>query len=196
MAAPTPSKLDFQQVLQGSFDEATGSLRVDATVNIGSITVALSHTTDSVRLGDGTVFLTSTTVGPKTALDVNVLNSLGIIIDSTDDNILVLGTEDGTKTGTQHVFKIPSDLKLRVKDEDANTTLSTINGKLIDFNTTPIKSIQLFTEPFDAITATYPSVTQEVYQSRLGGIAGTVQETATVNYTDSTKNFLLNVAVV
>jgi len=196
MAAPTPSKLDFQQVLQGSFDEATGSLRVDATVNIGSITVDLSHTTDSVRLGDGTVFLTSTTVGPKTGLDVNVLNSLGIIIDSTDDNILVLGTEDGTKTGTQHVFKIPSDLKLRVKDEDANTTLSTINSKLIDFNTTAIKSIQLFTMPFDAITATYPSATQEVYKSRLGGIAGTVQQTATVNYTDSTKNFLLNVAVV
>lgn len=57
-----------------------------------------------------------------------------------------------------------------------------------------INNVQLFTKPFDAITATYPSPTQEVYQSRIGGIAGVVQETVTLNYTDSSKNSLLNVA--
>jgi hypothetical protein len=48
--------------------------------------------------------------------------------------------------------------------------------------------------PFDSITATYPSSTQEVYQSRLGGISGTIQQTLTVNYTDSSKTIFLNVA--
>lgn len=57
-----------------------------------------------------------------------------------------------------------------------------------------IKTVQLFTLPFDAITASYPTPTQEIYQSRVGGISGTVQQTATINYTDNTKNFILNVA--
>ena len=57
-----------------------------------------------------------------------------------------------------------------------------------------VKTVQLFTIPFDAITATYPTTTQEVYQSRVGGTSGTVQQTLTVNYTDTTKAFILNVA--
>lgn len=57
-------------------------------------------------------------------------------------------------------------------------------------------SLALFTLPYDAITAEYPSVTQEVYKSRVGGITGTVQQTVTVNYTDSSKEFILNAARV
>lgn len=57
-----------------------------------------------------------------------------------------------------------------------------------------IKTVQIFTLPYDAITATYPSTTQEVYQSRIGGVGGVVQQTVTVNYTTSTKEFILNVA--
>lgn len=58
------------------------------------------------------------------------------------------------------------------------------------------RGVQLFTLPFDAITATYPSGTQEVYKSRVGGIGGAVQQTLTLNYVDSTKAQLLNAAVV
>jgi hypothetical protein len=58
------------------------------------------------------------------------------------------------------------------------------------------RGVQLFTLPFDAITATYPSSTSEVYQSRVGGISGSVQQTLTLNYVDSTKAQLLNAAVV
>jgi hypothetical protein len=56
------------------------------------------------------------------------------------------------------------------------------------------RTVQLFTLPFDAITATYPTSTQEVYKSRVGGISGAVQQTVTVNYTDATKELILNVA--
>jgi len=160
------TKLDFQQVIQNIYDEPTNRIRVDAEVTIGSITVDLSHTTDSVRLGDGTNFLTSTTVGPKTALDVSVINSLAISVDAADGDNLAIHDSDG--------------------DELEINTDGSIN----------VKTVQLFTIPFDAITATYPSATQEVYASRVGGIAGTVQQTATVNYTDSTKSLILNVAVV
>lgn len=53
-----------------------------------------------------------------------------------------------------------------------------------------------FTLPFDAITVTYPSSTQEVYVSRTGGIGGAVVQTLTVNYTTALKTELLNVSVV
>ena len=46
---------------------------------------------------------------------------------------------------------------------------------------------------YDAIVATYPSATQEVYTYKNGGISGTTTAVVTVNYTDSTKNDLLNV---
>lgn len=65
---------------------------------------------------------------------------------------------------------------------------------VVDTDGSSLASVQLFTIPYDAITATYPSATQEVYQSRVGGIAGVVQETVTVNYTDATKEFILNLA--
>jgi hypothetical protein len=54
---------------------------------------------------------------------------------------------------------------------------------------------QMFTLPYDALTVTYPSSTQTVFQSRVGGISGTVQQTLTLNYTDATQAFLLNAAV-
>lgn len=55
-----------------------------------------------------------------------------------------------------------------------------------------IKTVKMFTKPYDTVTATYPSATQEVYKSRVGGVGGVVQETITVDYTDFTKNLILN----
>lgn len=71
------------------------------------------------------------------------------------------------------------------------------NGNFLEPNSDgSLKTVALFTKPYDSITANYPLATQEVYQSRVGGIAGTIQQTATVNYTDASKNYILNVAVV
>lgn len=52
MSAPNPSKLDAGQVLQGSFDEATGSLRTSSTVVNSDIDVALDATEDNVAIAD------------------------------------------------------------------------------------------------------------------------------------------------
>lgn len=130
MAAPTPSKLDYGQVLQGSFDESTGRLRVDA-------------------------LLTSTIIPPP---------GLEVSIDAVDDNIAIRNSNN-------------SDELLINPDGSIN-----------------VRSVGLFTTPYDAITATYPTSTQEVYQSRIGGTGGAVQQTVTVNYTSPTKDFILNVA--
>lgn len=66
------------------------------------------------------------------------------------------------------------------------TQVTAINAK---------SSAGVFTIPFDAITITYPSGTQEVYKSRVGGVGGTVQQTATLNYSDSTKANLVSLVV-
>lgn len=49
---------------------------------------------------------------------------------------------------------------------------------------------------YDYISATYPSGTQEVYIFKTGGSGGSTVATVTVNYTDTTKNSILNVGVV
>lgn len=88
------------------------------------------------------------------------------------DNAISVGTEDGTQTGIKHAMLVDDTGRVQTA------------------------GIQLFTKPFDSITASYPSSTQEIYQSRVGGVGGTIQQVATVNYTDATKNYLADVSVV
>jgi hypothetical protein len=54
MAAPDPSKLDLQQILQRVYDEATGRLRTDAAATISNVSIAvdLDPTTDGVFIAD------------------------------------------------------------------------------------------------------------------------------------------------
>lgn len=56
-----------------------------------------------------------------------------------------------------------------------------------------VNSVQLFTLPWDSIQAAYPSATVETYTTYTGGLAGTQVQVATVQYTDSTKNFIQSV---
>lgn len=159
--------LDFQQVIKQAFQESTDRLRVDAAFS-GTITVHLDPSTDGVFIGDGTDILN---INPDGSINVNLASPIDVNISAAGgDSILSVGTEDGTTTGTQHVLRVANDGTLQVE------------------------SIQIFTKRFDAITATYPTSTQEVYQSRNGGVAGTVIQTVTVNYTDASKNLILNVA--
>jgi hypothetical protein len=56
-----------------------------------------------------------------------------------------------------------------------------------------VTSVQLFDKPYDTISASYPSSTVEIYETLLGGLSGVVQQTATVTYTDTTKNYIQSV---
>lgn len=56
-----------------------------------------------------------------------------------------------------------------------------------------VTSVQLFNLPYDSIQASYPSGIQEIYSSYLGGLGGTLQQTVTVDYVDSTKNLITTV---
>lgn len=75
MAAPPPSRLDANQVLQGSFDEAAGRLRTDslATIVNADIDVSLDATEDNVAIAspDGD-FLEINSDG---SINVNIVTS-------------------------------------------------------------------------------------------------------------------------
>lgn len=93
------SDLSQENILRDVHDPVNQNLRVNADITIGSVTVddiiirdatngsnklkvnsdgtidanvIVSQTSDSIRLGDGTSLVTSTTIGPKQGLDVNV----------------------------------------------------------------------------------------------------------------------------
>lgn len=119
-----------------------------------------------------------------------------------EDDSIAIGTPTELFTATDVGPKVGLDVNLIGTDSPVPVSQSgtwavevTDGTNIIHPNTDgSVKTVQVFTLPYDAITVTYPSATQEVYVSRVGGIAGTVQETVTVNYTDATKAALLNVA--
>lgn len=84
---------DANQVLRSVFDVDKNTLRVsiiDGSSGGGSFEVVISHENDSIRLGDGTNFITSTTIGPKTALDVAVNGEIDIEdLDASKDNVAI-----------------------------------------------------------------------------------------------------------
>lgn len=214
MSAPTPSKLDQQQILQAVHNETDGTLRVDATliasiIEPDGLEVSISASSDNIAIrntgnnnelliqADGSI-KTNQGLGGSSAWKVDgsaVTQPIGAVS-------LPLPANAAQETGGHLASidtKLTSPLTVSLPANAAQETgghLASIDTKLINFATTPVQTIQLFTKPFDAVTVTYPSGSQEVYVSRVGGIAGTVQQTATVNYTDTTKANLLNVSVV
>ena len=122
------SRLDGQQVLRSAYDDSKNRIRVDAEIDttVGDVEVAIVHTEDSIRLGDGTSFFTSTTVGADIGLDVNLINTdLDIRDLSHSQDSVRLG--DGT-----NLTSVNGSGELQVRDDDLNTTLSSLNTKLVD----------------------------------------------------------------
>ena len=125
------SNLDQTQIMQRSFDESTDRLRVDAAVTIdtGQLDIILTHQDDSIRLGDGTNFLTSTTGGGKVSLDVNLTNNtLDVDINQATDSIKI---GDGTNLVTSTSVSGKQGLDVNVVNPIAITTTTPITSKLI-----------------------------------------------------------------
>lgn len=85
MSAPTPSRLDANQVLQGSFDEATGRLRTDSTATIvnADIDVALDSTEDSVAIANSA----------GDFLAINADGSINVVVSGTAKELISLYLE-------------------------------------------------------------------------------------------------------
>jgi len=84
----TEEWLNVAAILTDSSGNELGTTGNPLAVDIqdASISVDLDHTEDSVRLGDGTSFFTSTTVGADLGLDVNIINT-SLVVSATDLDI-------------------------------------------------------------------------------------------------------------
>lgn len=86
---------DGQQVLRSVYDVDKNCLRVclvDGGAGEGpGVEVIIDHTSDSIRLGDGTTLTTVTTVSGKNGLDVNIITQdLDIRdLDASIDNVAI-----------------------------------------------------------------------------------------------------------
>jgi len=106
-------QLDGFQVLKSVYSPSTNCLRVcvvEGSTGGGSgFEVIITHIDDSIRLGDGTNFFTSSTIASKIGLDVAIINEVNIRpLDKSTDN-LILEDDDGDR------LNIFSDGSLPVK---------------------------------------------------------------------------------
>lgn len=104
-------------------------LPVEITSGV-NVEVDLAHTDDSVRLGDGTNFLTSTTVGADIGLDVYLINT-SIAVTATDLDIRdLLHTQDSIRLGDGTNFltstTVGADIGLDVNIINANVDVQDI----------------------------------------------------------------------
>lgn len=88
------TKFDAFQVLRSVYDIQNHALRVsvvEGTTGGGAgFEVIISHTDDSIRLGDGAKLTTATQLGLKVGLDVNVINELDIEnLNASKDNVAI-----------------------------------------------------------------------------------------------------------
>lgn len=105
MPTPAPSRLDATQVLPSAYDDAQAALRVtgNITADIPAATeVVINHSNDSIKLGDGTNLLTSTTVGPDVGLDVNIIGG------SVTGTFTATGFSDGIRSRSVTVTDSPT----------------------------------------------------------------------------------------
>jgi hypothetical protein len=116
MTAPKPTKLDQTQILQGSFDEDTGRLRVDAAVSatIGTLSVEIDAADgDNIAISDG---VNTLTVNPDGTINVNTA------IDQATDSIKV---GDGTD-----LLAINTDGSINVKTQIINGLVKNKYGEV------------------------------------------------------------------
>lgn len=78
---------------------------------------------DNISINDGTNTLSINPDG-----SINVINPN---LNSNNDNILILGTEDGSKLGIQHALRIDTDLNLRVFDATISNKLPNTLGQKV-----------------------------------------------------------------
>jgi len=89
MAFPT-SQLSQENILRDIHDPASQSIRTTANAIIApGLQIEISHTDDSVRLGDGVSLITSTNVSGKQGLDVNLINNGPISITDGVDQLAI-----------------------------------------------------------------------------------------------------------
>lgn len=135
-----PSHLDADQVLQHAFDEDTQRLRVDseATLVAGAFEVAIDHTTDSIKLGDGTTLVNVTLNNELKTSDNDTHSLLTQIRDNTDNAETLLSNIDSNTDTLENLITTSNSLLTTIRDNA--DTVETLLGN-IDSNTDGLETL-------------------------------------------------------
>lgn len=131
MAAPDASRLDANQVLQGSFDEATGRLRTDAVATIvnADIDVQMDPADDGIHIGDKTNGNTAAVDSARNLAvkDQAVVDKLTDVNTELDAQTVILGNIETAISGPQ---SLPSGAATEAKQDIGNASLTSLDSKL------------------------------------------------------------------
>ncbi len=108
MSAPPPSQKDGQQVLKYAFDDATGSLRTNATLVADSVTLNIDAADDSIAIGDQS---------NGHLMKVNSDGSINVVIPTP---VPITATS----------LPLPTGASTEAKQDVGNTSLASIDSKL------------------------------------------------------------------
>lgn len=166
MSAPIPSTLDADQCIQGSYDDATGRLRVDAEISASIIAppgleVAISDIDDSIKIGNGS----------------------GVYAQVTVANALKVDNSAVTQPISAASLPLPSGASTSALQTTANASLSSIDSKL----TSPL-SVTVGNFPaIQTVSVNNFPATQAVTQSTSPWVvSGTITANAGTNLNTST----------
>lgn len=156
------SQLSQENILRDVHDTVNQRLRVDADVEIDSITIndiiirdstnsadklkvhadgsldvntIISHTSDSIKLGDGTNLITSTTIGPKQGLDVNVAG--GVV----SGDFTTSGLSLDIKASTLTITDVPSAVPVTPLTDRNTISVRVWGDKIVYFGDSSVTSV-------------------------------------------------------
>lgn len=144
MAAPAPSRLDANQVLQGAFDENTGRLRTDseATVVNADIDVQLTPDEDGVHIGDKTngntaavdaqrnLAVKDQAVVNELVAQTSILNDIEAAVSGPQTLPTGAATEAKQDVGNASLASIDSKVSTAAKQDVGNASLASIDSKV------------------------------------------------------------------
>lgn len=151
------TKLDYHQVIRQCFDEAQDRLRVDSQVSFSAdeLEVVISHTDDSVKIGDGTDFLAvnadgsinvKATLQPGSVVSISKHTNSFYHTDEIDLNDVNLTTSGYTEifsyTSGSNLLKL---IALKIKGDTFGVYRLKVNNITKDYvHTSPIQRNCLF----------------------------------------------------
>ena len=181
MANPNPTLLDVNLIMQKAYDQTAERIRVDAIVTVEGTAseVIISHTDDSIRLGDGTNLVSVTNVGSKYGLDVNILNDIVVEIDHTTDSIR-LGDGTSYLTSTTVGPKVALDVNLAAGNVSGTFTQAPSGVTVVTYGTQTVAISGVTFVAQYTIPAGNPVYLQKIYLSGESIAKWTIYKNATV----------------
>lgn len=203
MAIKSDDSSSLTQIAQSTLDIATQAIKVNVVAGAGAdgateVTAAAILTAvdgvetklDTVNANLDEIEVATESIDAKTP----ALESGRVPVALSAGQLSTLTPQTNALTDAQ---LRASAVPVSVADVATETTLAAINTKtpVLISGASPVYAFGSINGPvqYDYIAFTFPTSTQDVITYRSGGVSGTVVQTITVNYTDSTKGTLANV---